>query len=218
MPEDRAGSGAIDPLRWLPLACKVARRFGRYAARGLDYEDLEAEAFLTLCRAARYFRGDEARFQPYASMHIRNALLKVLDARPRPLRVDWRALKWARECRAGRLDEASLSVRGRGCLRAALVVLGARGVGEHMTEAGTLDFVAGREAPPWARLERAEVLAEVGRLPPRQRKAVRATLGLDGGPGGSRAAGAALGCSDETARTAYREAIAELRRRLGEAE
>lgn len=208
----------IDPLQWLALARKVARRFDAHTGPGLDRDDLRQEAYLALCTAARDYDG-RIEFRKFAAVIIRIQLVNAADGEPRPLRLNRGVRRLLRALDEGRLAETDLSRRGRGCVADARRALAAGQIGEHTTAAGSLDSIPGREDDPSRGLELAEALAALDSLPERQRIVIRTYLGLDGGGGLIfREVGAVVGLSRQSTMAIYARGMETLRQRLGAVE
>jgi RNA polymerase primary sigma factor len=220
----------------LRLVVAIARG---YVGRGLDLPDLIAEGNFGLLRAVEAFDPSmNTRFGTYAGYWVRQSIKRALINTGKSIRIpayaaqllfDWRRASAELLESLGRpptpeevATRLRLPPRKLAIIREALRVHGVSAQGEAGAEGDSalstlMDQTT--QAPP-RQVEGAEelrrVLAQVGRLGERKEAILRLRFGLDGGePRTLAEVGVELGLTRERVRQLEKEALAELRARLG---
>jgi RNA polymerase primary sigma factor len=220
----------------LRLVVAIARG---YAGRGLDLPDLIAEGNIGLLRAAEgYDPSMNTRFGTYAAFWVRQSIKRALINTGKAIRIpayaaqllgEWRRAAAELQEELGRAptrDEVAarmrLPPRKLAIIREALRVHGVAAQGEAGadTDSALSTLMDRTEQAPPVQAEGAEelrrVLELVGRLGERKGAILRLRFGLDGGePRTLAEVGEALGLTRERVRQLEKQALAELRARLG---
>ncbi|UCF67591.1 MAG: sigma-70 family RNA polymerase sigma factor [Acidobacteriota bacterium] len=215
----------------------VVQVAGEFRSRDIPFEDLLAEGNVGLVEAAHHYDpSHEVKFLTYASWWIRKRILDHLAREGKPVRLTRYAREKRRRLRLvrdtmraqlGREPTADELSRESGLpissvdedMSSTLVVVpleqtrveGGATLQERLPDSRVRD----PEQTVLSAQVRAEVLAEVARLPYRERLIIRNRFGLDGGSVMTfQQLGQRLDVSRERARQIEQEALSKLRRRL----